>query len=99
MTTKLVLVFIDQTGVELTGRYLDRYFLHRETRTTPEAKACIYSDDTPKRVEQLENYVASEKANHDWMGWFRLPNRKDILALARSKALIEFNIHLRKRSA
>jgi hypothetical protein len=87
MTQKIVLAMVDDTGVRVTGRYRDQLCQYPETETFPEAKACVWSDYTEARLAQVKVHIAAEQANHSWMGYFVLPNTKDLLATARAKAL------------
>ena len=90
MKKKLVLVWVDNSGVELTGRYRDRLRQYPETRAKPEAKACCYGDDTPEMLERLQKHVARERGDHVWMGYFSLENTNDLLNAARTRALAEY---------
>lgn len=87
---KLILVFIDNTGIRLTGRYRDRLMQYAETEAFPEARATVFSDDTPERRAQLIAHVAKEAPNHEWMGWFSLPNTNDVLQVAKRQAFAQF---------
>jgi hypothetical protein len=86
--TKLVLAWVDLTGIEATGRYRDRLMQHAEFRSVPEAKAACWSDDTPAMRARLEAHVAAEAKDHVWMGFFALPNTANILGEAKALALL-----------
>lgn len=88
MKNKLVLVWVDNSGFELTGRYRDRLRQYPETRAVPKASAACFGDDTPEMLERLKKHVASESKDHVWMGYFSLPNNNDLLNVARSRALV-----------
>jgi hypothetical protein len=64
---QLVLAFVDQTGMRLTGRFKDRYCLEPETESIPEAKACAWSDYSEPRLEQLKVYMTRESSS--LIGW------------------------------
>lgn len=87
MKQKLVLAWVDQTGFELTGRYRDRLGHYPETRTTPEAKAACWGENTPELLDRLQKHIEQERKGHDWMGYFVLDYNSDILANARKLAL------------
>lgn len=86
---KLVLAWVDNTGIEPTGRYRDRFKYHQEFRSIPEAKVACFGDDSPAMRERIEGHVAAESKNHDWMGFFCLDFTNDILKTAKSMALVE----------
>lgn len=87
MKKKLVLVWVDNSGFELTGRYRDRLCQHPETRAVPKASACCYGDDTPELLERLTKHVEQERGYHDWVGYFSLDDTGDLLNIARAKAM------------
>lgn len=87
MKTKLVLVWIDRDGFELTGRYRDRLSQVPETRATLQAKAARFGDDTPDHKARLLAHIEQEKINHIWMGWVALPEGKGLMDKARRLAL------------
>jgi hypothetical protein len=87
MKKKLVLVWVDNTGFELTGRYRDRLGYYPETKCVPEARAACFGDDTPAMRERLQAHIAKECQGHVWVGFFSLDYKDDILKVARAKAL------------
>lgn len=87
MKKKLVLVWVDNSGVELTGRYRDRMRQYPETRAVPKASAACYGDDTPELLERLVKHIERERLDHKWMGYFSLDNTGNLLNVARAKAL------------
>lgn len=89
MKTKLVLAYVNNTGIELTGRYRDRLRQYPETRSVPDAKACCFGDDTPAMRERITKHIAAESKDHLWMGFFALDFTDDILKVAKARALIE----------
>lgn len=89
MKKKLVLVWVDNTGFELTGRYRDALRHYPETRAKPEAKACCFGDDTPELLERLTRHVEQARRDHQWVGYFSLDNTNDLLQVARDRALAE----------
>jgi hypothetical protein len=86
MKKKLVLVWVDNSGFELTGRYRDRLRQYPETRAVPKASAVCYGDDTPEMVQRVEAHVSRESPDHVWMGYFSLDNTSDLLNRARDLA-------------
>lgn len=90
MKQKLVLVWVDNSGLELTGRYRDRLGYHPETRAVPKAYAAVWGDDTPDLRQRLESHVAKEAPNHEWSGFFVLDFKDDVLSVARARALEAF---------
>jgi hypothetical protein len=92
----LVLAFVDNTGLRLTGRYLDRYCQKPESEAVPEARAAIWSDYTKARLAQLKAHIAQESSAHVWMGYFVLADTDDILAVARAKALEQVSLGRRR---
>lgn len=87
MKKKLVLVWVDNSGVELTGRYRDRLRQYPETRAVPKASAVCYGDDTPELLERLVKHIKRERRDYQWMGYFSLDNTSDLLQVARDRAL------------
>jgi hypothetical protein len=87
MKKKLVLVWVDDSGLELTGRYRDRLRHYAETRAVPKASAVCFGDNTPKLLERLVKHIEQEKHNYRWMGYFSLDNTSKLLDIARTKAL------------
>jgi hypothetical protein len=87
MKKKLVLVWVDNSGFELTGRYRDRLCQYPETRAVPKASAACYGDDTPAMLERLKSHVERESKDHAWMGYFSLDDNNDLLHVARDRAL------------
>jgi hypothetical protein len=88
MKKKLVLVWVDKSGFELTGRYRDRLRQYPETRAVPKASAACYGDDTPDLLERLTKHVEQERPYHEWVGYLSLDNTSDLLQVARDRALI-----------
>lgn len=86
---KLVLVWVENTGMELTGRYRDRLSQVAETRAVSEAKAARFSDVTPAYIERIEAHVAQERHNYTWMGYYILPDTANMLQTARDRALVD----------
>lgn len=89
MKQKLVLAWVDNTGVELTGRYRDRLSQYPETRAVPEARACVWGDNTPELLDRLRKHVAGATKDHVWTGYFLLDDTNDVLNRARNLALVE----------
>lgn len=89
MKQKLVLVWVDNTGFELTGGYRDRLCQYRQTRAIPEAKAVCWSMYSIEQEDRLKKHIEREAKDHDWMGFFVLDYNDDILKVARAKALDE----------
>lgn len=87
MTNKIVLAMVDETGVRVTGRYRDWLQQHAKTETFPEARAAVWADYSQSRRDHIVRHIEAEKLNHLWVGYFVLPDTKDILAIARDKAL------------
>jgi hypothetical protein len=88
MKQKLVLAWVDRTGgFELTGRFRGPYAYQPETRTVPKAHAAVWGDDTPALRDRLTKHVEQESSNHDWVGFFLLDYKDDVLNVARTKAL------------
>jgi len=88
MKKKLVLVWVDNSGFELTGRYRDRLCQQPETRAVPKASAACYGDDTPELLDRLTKHVEQERRYHEWVGYFSLENTSDLLEVARNRALV-----------
>lgn len=86
---KIVLAMVDNTGVRATGRYRDRLQQSAEVETFPEARSCIWSDYSDRRLEQIKRHIASEAASHEWVGYFILSDTANILQIAKTKALKE----------
>lgn len=84
---KLVLAWVDRTGIELTGRYRDTLRQYPETRSVPEARACMWGDNTPEMLERLQKHVEQASRDHVWTGYFLLENTDDVLSRARNLAL------------
>lgn len=87
---KLVLAWVDMDGFELTGNYSDRLRTYPETRAIPQGKAACWSFDSSDSRASLLRHIETEKKDHLWMGWFLLPFKDNILAVARTKALETF---------
>lgn len=90
MKTKLVLVWIDRDGFELTGRYRDRLKTLPETRAILQARAVTWGCDTPALKTRLLAHIETMRKDHLWVGWYALPYRDDMLPTARRQALAEF---------
>lgn len=84
---KIILAMVDNTGVRATGRYCDRLSQLAKTEIIPEASAAVWSDETPERLAQVKRHVETERLHHAWIGYFVLPDTRDVLEIARKKAL------------
>lgn len=84
---KLVLVWIDNTGIEVTGQFRDRLRTLPETRPALKAHAVIWGDETPAMLDRLRDYIATQK-DHEWIGHFVM-NEDDpnVLSAARDMAM------------
>lgn len=87
MKQRLVLTWVDNTGVVLTGQYRDRLRQHPETKSVPEAKAAMFGDDTPEMRQRIAKHIEDEARNYPWMGFFALPDTRDVLTVAKRMAL------------
>ncbi len=63
----------------------------------PEARACVWADYTTARRDSIIKHIQAERGNHLWIGYFVLDNTKDILAIARNKALRQLRLPLPQR--
>lgn len=86
---KLVLVWVDRDGFELTGRYRDRLCQDPETRATLQAKAARWGDDTPDLKARLKAHLETMRGEHLWVGWYALPEGDNLMDRARALALAE----------
>ncbi len=84
---KIVLAMVDNTGLRVTGRYHDRLCQLAETESFPEARAAVWSDANDHRLAQVKSHIATEAANHVWIGYFILNDTADVLNRARHLAL------------
>lgn len=83
---QIVIAWVNMDGVELTGRYLDRYMTEQEIRRVPKAHACMWLNDGDESdVKKAEDY-----AKADGRTIYTFSGEKNPLDAAKKLALTAF---------
>jgi hypothetical protein len=84
---QIVITWVNMDGVELTGKYLDRYYTEPEIKRTAKAHGCMWlNDGDTSDVLKAEAYAKSEDGHRV----FTFTGEKDPLGKAKAIALAEF---------
>lgn len=58
---QIVIAKVEMSGIEFTGKYLDRYCTEPEIRRIPQAKGCMWlNDGGPTDVDKAKEFAKTE---------------------------------------